>query len=250
MPGTLYIVSTPIGNLEDITFRAVRILKEVGIIAAEDTRHTKQLCAHFGIGTTITSYHDFNKEEKAPVLLERLQSGASVALVSDAGTPVVSDPGYFLITRSIEAGIPIVPVPGPTAVLAALVGSGLPTDAFRFEGFLPRKSGARNKRIESFRDEHASLILFESPHRIEKLLMALREGLGNRRVALCRELTKHYEEYRRGTIEELLLDVRKRPPKGEITVVVEGQPRRRTSRLEEEESSTTDNEDGVDYSEA
>ena len=244
MPGTLYIVSTPIGNLEDITFRAVRILKEVGIIAAEDTRHTKQLCAHFGIGTTITSYHDFNKEEKAPVLLERLQSGASVALVSDAGTPVVSDPGYFLITRSIEAGIPIVPVPGPTAVLAALVWG------HRTGGPAPGCLCGRFPQVRAFRDEHASLILFESPHRIEKLLMALREGLGNRRVALCRELTKHYEEYRRGTIEELLLDVRKRPPKGEITVVVEGQPRRRTSRLEEEESSTTDNEGGVDYSEA
>jgi len=141
MPGTLYIVSTPIGNLEDMTFRAVRILKEVGVIAAEDTRHTKQLCTHFGIHTPLTSYHDFNKEEKTAVLLERLQAGTDVALVSDAGTPVVSDPGFFLITRAIEAGIRVVPVPGPSAVLAALAGSGLPTDSFRFEGFLPRKEG-------------------------------------------------------------------------------------------------------------
>src|SRR5881628_3496499 len=130
MPGTLYIVSTPIGNLEDMTLRAVRILKEVGVIAAEDTRHTKQLCTHFGIHTPLTSYHDFNKKEKTAVLLERLQAGTDVALVSDAGTPVVSDPGFFLITRAIEAGIRVVPAPGPSAVLAALAGSGLPTDAF------------------------------------------------------------------------------------------------------------------------
>ena len=228
--GRLYIVSTPIGNLEDITFRAVRILKEVGIIAAEDTRHTKQLCTHFGIHTPLTSYHDFNKEEKAAVLLQKLRSGTDVALVSDAGTPVISDPGYFLITRSIEAGIHVVPVPGPSALLAALAASGLPTDAFRFEGFLPRKEGARAKRIASLRDDPASFILFESPHRIEKLLAALRAGLGNRRAVLARELTKRFEEFHRGTLDELLAQVRSRAPKGEITLVVEGAAKRR--RLE------------------
>jgi 16S rRNA (cytidine1402-2'-O)-methyltransferase len=225
--GRLYIVSTPIGNLEDITFRAVRILKEVGIIAAEDTRHTKQLCTHFGIHTPLTSYHDFNKEEKAAVLLQKLRSGTDIALVSDAGTPVISDPGYFLITRSIEAGIHVVPVPGPSALLAALAAAGLPTDAFRFEGFLPRKEGARMKRIASLRDDPASLILFESPHRIEKLLAALRAGMGNRRAVLARELTKRFEEFRRGTLDELLAQVRSHAPKGEITLVVEGTAKRK-----------------------
>ena len=227
MAGTLYIVSTPIGNLEDITHRAVRVLKTVGIIAAEDTRHTQQLCAHLGIETPLTSYHDFNKEEKTPVLLERLQSGTDVALVSDAGTPVVSDPGYFLITRAIETGVRVVPVPGPSAVLAALAASGLPSDSFRFEGFLPRKAGARAKRIERLRGEPGTLILFESPHRIEKLLTALRDGLGHRRAVLARELTKRFEEFRRGTLEELLAWVHAHPPKGEITLLVEGAPKRK-----------------------
>ncbi len=233
--GTLYIVSTPIGNLEDITVRAVRILKEAGIIAAEDTRHTKHLCTHLGIATPLTSYHDFNKEEKTAVLLQRLQSGVDVALVSDAGTPVVSDPGYFLITRSIEAGIRVVPVPGPSAVLAALSASGLPTDSFRFEGFLPRKPGARSKRLESLKEDPASLILFESPYRIEKLLVALRETFGNRRAVLARELTKHFEEFHRGTLDELMERVRTRPPKGEITLVIEGAPKRR--RMETQEAT-------------
>lgn len=226
MAGTLYIVSTPIGNLEDITLRAIRILKTVGIIAAEDTRHTKQLCTHFGIETPLTSYHDFNKEEKTAVLLQRLQSGTDVALVSDAGTPVVSDPGYFLITRSIEAGVRIVPVPGSSAILAALAAAGLPSDAFRFEGFLPRKAGARCKRIERLRDDHGSIIFFESPHRIEKLLNALQAGLGNRRAVLGREMTKQFEEFVRGTLDELLTHVQQHPPKGEITLIVEGAPRR------------------------
>src|SRR2546428_3027640 len=147
MHGTLYIVSTPIGNLEDMTFRAVRVLKEVGVIAAEDTRHTKQLCTHFGIHTPLTSYHDFNKEAKTAVLLERLQTGTDVALVSDAGTPVVSDPGFFLITRAIEAGIRAVPVPGPSAVLTALAGSRLPTRSVPLQSFLPRKEGAPPKTV-------------------------------------------------------------------------------------------------------
>jgi 16S rRNA (cytidine1402-2'-O)-methyltransferase len=226
LPGTLYVVSTPIGNLEDLTLRALRILKEVDIIAAEDTRHTKQLCVHFDIQTPLTSYHDFNKEEKSAVLLQRLRSGTSVALVSDAGTPTVSDPGYFLITRCIESHIPVVPVPGASAVLAALATSGLPTDAVHFEGFLPRKAGMRMKRIESLREEHATLVFFESPHRIEKLLAALYEGLGDRRAVLGRELTKRFEEFQRGTLRQLLELIRIRLPKGEMTVVVEGNPRR------------------------
>jgi 16S rRNA (cytidine1402-2'-O)-methyltransferase len=233
MPGTLYIVSTPIGNLEDMTFRALRVLKEAGLIAAEDTRHTKQLCTHFGIHTPLTSYHDFNKKEKTAVLLARLQSDTDVALVSDAGTPVVSDPGFFLITHAIAAGVRVVPIPGPSAVLAALAGSGLPTDAFRFEGFLPRKEGPRSKRIARFREDAATVILFESPHRLEKLLVSLLAGLGNRRAALARELTKHYEAFYRGTLEELIALVRSRPLKGEITLVVEGAPKQNRSEPEE-----------------
>ena len=244
MAGTLYVVSTPIGNLDDITHRALRILKAVTIIAAEDTRHTKQLCNHFGIETALTSYHDFNKEAKTAVLLERLRSGVDVALVSDAGTPVISDPGYFLITQCIQAGIDVVPIPGPSAILAALAASGLPSDVFQFEGFLPRKAGARAKRIADLRQAHGSLIFFESPHRIEKLLAALLEGLGNRRTVLARELTKKFEEFRRGTLEELLQSVRDRPPKGEITVVVEGTPRR-PAAAEEDAQADIEEEDTV-----
>ena len=243
MHGILYIVSTPIGNLEDMTFRAVRVLKEVGVIAAEDTRHTKQLCTHFGIHTPLTSYHDFYKEEKTAVLLERLQAGTDVALVSDAGTPVVSDPGFFLITRAIAAGIRAVPVPGPSAVLTALAGSGLPTDAFRFEGFLPRKEGPRSKRIARFREDPATVILFEGPHRIAKLLASLLAGLGNRRAVLARELTKHYEEFHRGSLEELIALVRSRPPKGEITLVIEGAPTRKRSAPGEEAGQEQERED-------
>ena len=253
MTGALYVVSTPIGNLEDITQRALRVLKAVGIIAAEDTRHTKQLCNHFGIPTPLTSYHDFNKEEKTPVLLERLRSGVDIALVSDAGTPVVSDPGYFLINHCIQADISVVPIPGPSAVFGALAASGLPSDVFRFEGFLPRKPGARAKRIGDFRDAHGSIIIFESPHRLEKLLVALREGLGARRAVIARELTKRFEEFQRGTLDELLTRVREHPPKGEITLVVEGTPRKpSTSRTlakpdaRREEDAATDEADFSD----
>jgi 16S rRNA (cytidine1402-2'-O)-methyltransferase len=236
--GILYVVSTPIGNLEDLTLRALRILKTVDVIAAEDTRHTKQLCTHFGIETSLTSYHDFNKEEKSALLLQRLKSGMSVAVVSDAGTPTVSDPGYFLITQCIASRVPVVPVPGASAVLAALAASGLPTDAFHFEGFLPRKAGLRLKRIESLREQHATLIFFESPYRIQNLLAALYEGLGDRRAVVGRELTKRFEEFQRGTLLELAEQIRNRTPKGELTVVVEGNPRRRRSKRIEQEHAT------------
>ena len=167
MNGILYIVSTPIGNLEDITYRAHRILNEVDFIAAEDTRHTQKLCSHYGISTTLTSYHDFNKENKTPVLLEKLQEGCSIALVSDAGTPLISDPGYYLLTRAIEADIRVVPIPGPSAILAALTASGLPTDAFHYEGFLPKKSAARFRMLQILVEETRTIILFETPHRIK-----------------------------------------------------------------------------------
>lgn len=227
MAGVLYIVSTPIGNLEDISFRALRVLKEVATVAAEDTRHTKTLLAHYGIGTPLTSYHDFNKEEKAPVLLERLKDGHSVALVSDAGTPTISDPGYFLITQALAAGITVAPVPGPSAVLTALAASGLPTDAFVFEGFLPRKSGPRRRLLESLRDERRTVIVFESPHRLRSSLELIREILGDRRIVLARELTKIHEEFLRGTAEELLKTLGARTIRGELTLVLEGKRKRK-----------------------
>lgn len=227
MAGVLYIVSTPIGNLEDLTFRALRVLKEVAIAAAEDTRHTKALFAHYSINTPLTSYHDFNKEEKAPVLVKRLQEGQSVALVSDAGTPVISDPGYFLITQALAAGIRVVPIPGPSAVLAALAASGLPSDAFVFKGFLPRKPGPRRRALEAVRGERCTLIFFESPHRIRPTLEAVHEVLGNRQVVLAREMTKTYEEFLRGTAEEVLQALGARPIRGEITLVVEGNRERK-----------------------
>jgi 16S rRNA (cytidine1402-2'-O)-methyltransferase len=220
--GTLYLVSTPIGNLEDLSLRAKRLLAEADLIAAEDTRHTQQLLARYEIHTPLTSYHDHNKEEKTPVLIERLRQGQTIALVSDAGTPTISDPGYYLITGCIAAGIPVSPVPGPTAPLAALAASGLPTDAFLFAGFLPRKPGARQKRLEALAPLRETLLLFESPHRLLRLLEELQLRLGDRRVAVCRELTKLHEEILRGRLSEVVERFKGKIVKGEITIVVEG----------------------------
>ena len=222
MMGTLSIVSTPIGNLEDLTFRALRILREVSVIAAEDTRRTQKLCVHYGIATPLTSYHDFNKEEKTPVLIKRLQEGAHIALVSDSGTPLVSDPGYYLVKHAKAAKIPVVSVPGPSAVLAALAASGLPTDAFVFEGFLPRKAGAKTQLLKSLADERRTIILFETPHRLRSTLEVIRETFGHRRLAVARELTKFHEEVLQGDIEEILEAYTARKAKGEITLVIEG----------------------------
>jgi 16S rRNA (cytidine1402-2'-O)-methyltransferase len=218
--GILYVVSTPIGNLEDITLRALRILKEVRIVAAEDTRHTQKLLTHYQIHTTLTSYHDFNKEHKTPLLLERLREGQDIALVSDAGTPVISDPGYFLITQCVLSGISVVPLPGASAVLASLAVSGLPSDAFRFEGFLPRRRVARLKRLDALKAEGQTLIIFESPHRIGKTLVDIKAVMGARRAVLARELTKKFEEIIRGTIEDLIRCAETRKLKGEMTLLV------------------------------
>lgn len=222
MSGLLYIVSTPIGNLEDITFRAVRILKEVSVIAAEDTRHTQKLLSHLDIHTPLTSYHDFNKEEKTPVLIARIKEGAAIALVADAGTPVISDPGYYLITAAISAGFTVTPVPGPSAAVAALSVSGLPTDRFAFEGFLPRKPGVRAKRLEALQSDARTLIFFESPHRVVRLLEEIHAIFGTRRVVMAREMTKVYEEILRGDCAEVIQKIQERNLKGEITLVVEG----------------------------
>ena len=227
MYGTLYIVSTPIGNLEDLTFRAHRILQEVSVIAAEDTRHTQTLCRHYTIHTPLTSYHDFNKTEKTPILLDRLKEGKSIALVSDAGTPLISDPGYYLVTRAIDCHIPIVPIPGTSSIMAALCMAGLPTDAFTFIGFLPKKSAARIALLHSLLEESRTIVLFETPHRIKTTLSAIQEIFGDRRVAIAREMTKTHEEMIRGTAEEILLSTPPRVLKGEMTLLIEGRKKRK-----------------------
>jgi len=221
-PGVLYVVSTPIGNLEDITLRAIRLLKEVDLVAAEDTRHTGLLLKHHGIKNRLESYHDFNKEKKAPALIEELKSGRSVAVTSDAGTPGVSDPCYLLVKLAVQEKIKIVPIPGASALLSALVVSGLPTDRFAFEGFLPAKSGKRRKRLEELHQEGRTLILYESPHRLLKTLQDISETLGERKMVVARELTKKFEEIKRGTPEEIKGYFQENKVKGELVLVIEG----------------------------
>lgn len=224
-PATLYLVGTPIGNLGDLSPRALHILGAVDVIAAEDTRHTRGLLARFGVNRPdrpMISYHDHNKDARTPELVARLQQGASVAVVSDAGSPGISDPAFTLVRAAVEAGIPAVPVPGPSSLLCALEVSGLPTDRFAFEGFLPRKQGRRRARIAQLRDDPRTLIFFESPHRLAAALRDLLEGLGDRRASLSRELTKKFEETRRGALSELLAWIAERPPRGEFVLVVAG----------------------------
>jgi 16S rRNA (cytidine1402-2'-O)-methyltransferase len=221
--GTLFIVSTPIGNLEDITLRALRVLKEVDSIAAEDTRHTRHLLDRYQISTQLTSYHDHNKEEKAPVLVARMLEGKSVALVSDAGTPGISDPGYFLINLAADQNIPVVPVPGATAAIAALSVSGLPTDRFVFEGFLPAKHLARMKRLQGLVKEKRTLIFYEAPHKILKTLADILEVFGERRAVITRELTKVHEETMRGSLSEILKHLQAGHIRGEFTIIVHGE---------------------------
>jgi 16S rRNA (cytidine1402-2'-O)-methyltransferase len=220
--GVLYLVSTPIGNLEDITLRALRVLKEVDLLAAEDTRHTGILLKHYNLHKSIISYHDFNKDRKASVLIEQLKSGKSVAVISDAGTPGISDPGYLLVQQAIRESIRVVPVPGASAFLSALVVSGLPTDKFVFEGFLSPKAGKRRKRLEELREEKRTLILYESPHRFAKTLDDISEILGQRKMVIARELTKKFEEIIRGTPEQIKQSLGERKIKGELVVLIEG----------------------------
>lgn len=220
--GTLYIVATPIGNLEDITLRALRILKKADLVAAEDSRRTKHLLDYYRIDTPLTSYHDHNKEEKAPVLVARLLEGGNIALVSDAGTPGISDPGYFLINLAIDQKIPVVPVPGATAAIAALSVSGLPTDSFVFEGFLPSKQTARRKRLEELAKEERTLIFYEAPHKIIRTVEDMVEVFGDRRAVVARELTKFHEETIRGTLTVVLMRLNEGTIKGEFTLIVQG----------------------------
>ena len=217
----LYLVATPIGNLEDITYRAVRVLTEVDLIACEDTRHTRKLLDHYGISKPTVSYHEHNEMERSAELVERMQAGASVALVSDAGMPLVSDPGYRLVRAAVEAGIPVVPIPGPSAALAALAASGLPTDAFHFAGFLPSKPVQRAKVLESLAEEHATLIFYEAPHRLLEALGSIEEALGPRPVVVAREITKLHEEFLRGTAAEIRARMDHADAvKGEITILI------------------------------
>ncbi len=224
--GTLYIVSTPIGNLEDITLRALRILKEVDLIAAEDTRHTGLLLRHFGIQKPLTSYFEGNELKKREWILSRLKQGDRIALVSDAGTPGISDPGFRLIQMVIENQIPIIPIPGPSAVIAALSVSGLPTDAFLFKGFFPHKSKKRRDLLKQLEETKETLIFYESPHRITETLKDILEILGDREIVLTRELTKIYEEVLRGKVSEIQNQLAERKLKGEITLVISGKTRK------------------------
>lgn len=222
LTGTLFVVATPIGNLEDLSFRAVRVLREVTVIACEDTRHTRLLLQRHAIATPLVSYHEHNERSRTPELVRRLQAGESIALVSDAGTPLLSDPGYTLIGEAIASGVPVVPVPGPSAMTAALSVAGLPTDRFVFLGFLPRKSTERRRVLEAVQAIPWTLVLFEAPTRVEGTLKDLQAVLGERPIALLRELTKRFEEVLRGTPREILAQAQGRRLRGEVTLVVGG----------------------------
>jgi len=221
-PGTLYVVATPIGNLEDITLRALRVLKEADLIAAEDTRVTRKLLAHFDIHTPLTSYHQHTEARKAEWIVSQVAEGRRVALVSDAGTPGISDPGHELIAACIEAGLDVVVIPGPSAALAALVLSGLPTRRFAFEGFLPRHAGERRAALEALRGEERTLIFYEAPSRAVATLQAIHDALGDRHIAVAREITKKFEEVVRGSVGEALAHFREHRPQGEFVLVVAG----------------------------
>jgi 16S rRNA (cytidine1402-2'-O)-methyltransferase len=221
MPGKLYIVATPIGNLEDITYRAVRVLGEADLIACEDTRQTRKLLDRYGIHKPTISYHEHNEMERTAELAARLGAGATIALVSDAGVPLISDPGYRLVRAAVEMGIPVYPVPGPSAALAALAASGLPTDAFHFGGFLPAKPGQRARALEELAQEQATLIFYEAPHRILEALETVVQVLGSRPVVVARELTKVHEEFVRGSAAEVREQLAARDSiKGEITLLI------------------------------
>jgi len=224
----LYIVATPIGNLEDITLRALRVLREVGLIAAEDTRKTRHLLTAYGIKTPLTSYHEHNKKAKLTYLLNRLEE-TDIALVSEAGMPGLSDPGYELIIAATQQGIPVVPIPGPSVVITALVISGLPSHQFTYLGFLPRKKGERKRLLESVVGQPRSMIAFESPHRLLTTLHDMVEVLGDRRIAISRELTKIHEEVFRGRISEAIEYFRE--PRGEFTLVIEGKVEKEDATL-------------------
>jgi 16S rRNA (cytidine1402-2'-O)-methyltransferase len=218
--GCLYLVATPIGNLEDITLRAIRVLKEADLIACEDTRQTQKLLHHYGIRKEMVSYHEHNELTRSPELVIELEQGAKIALVSDAGTPGISDPGHRLVTLCLRHHISVVPIPGPSALVAALAASGLPTEEFLFVGFLPPRAGARRKALDALKAESRTLIFYEAPHRVVETLADASEILGPRPAVIAREVTKIHEEFLRGPLAELLESARKRAPRGEITLLI------------------------------
>lgn len=223
--GALYVVSTPIGNLEDITLRAIRVLRKVDVIAAEDTRRAKRLLRRYRVKGPLTSLFEHNEPSKKEFLVKRLVEGENIALISNAGTPGVSDPGFRLVQRAIEEGVEVIPIPGPSALIAALAISGLPTDSFHFFGFLPPKGAKRKRRLEEIKELRGTVILYEAPHRLLRTLTSLREICGDRQIVVARELTKLYEEAIRGTITEVIDGLEERQIRGEITLVVAGRGR-------------------------
>jgi 16S rRNA (cytidine1402-2'-O)-methyltransferase len=222
MPGTLYLVATPIGNLADITHRALQVLRDVDLIACEDTRHTRKLLQHYGIDTRTISYHEHNEQQRAAELTELLKQGSDVAVVSDAGTPAISDPGFRLIRAAVDSGIIVVPVPGPSALVSALIAAALPTDQFFFGGFLPARSSARRARFDELRSVPGTLIFYEAPHRLATSLRDAHEVLGEREAVVARELTKLHEEIRRGRLSELAEHYSTvEQPRGEIVLLID-----------------------------
>ena len=234
MPGTLYLCATPIGNLEDMTFRCIRILKEVDLIAAEDTRNSIKLLNHFEIRTPMTSYHEYNKIEKGRKLVERLLGGEDIALVTDAGTPGISDPGEEMVDMCRKAGVTVTAIPGPAACVTALTISGLPTRRFAFEAFLPTDKKEKQEILEEMKQETRTMVLYEAPHRLVRTLETLFSVLGNRRVSICRELTKKHETVFASLIDEAILYYKEHEPKGECVVIIEGKSRKEIQARERE----------------
>jgi 16S rRNA (cytidine1402-2'-O)-methyltransferase len=236
--GILYLVPTPIGNLEDMSFRAVRILKEADLIAAEDTRNTKKLCNYFEIQTPVVSYHEHNKESSGEKLIHKIKDGMKIALVSDAGMPAISDPGYELVEAAISEKVTVVPLPGANAALPALIASGLTCQPFYFYGFLDRSKKGKKTELESLKKQTGTLVFYESPHRLKETLSSMYDILGNRKVAICRELTKRFEEFIRGNLSEVVEWAHQDEIRGEFCLIIEGADE---SKLKEEESSWWEN---------
>ena len=240
--GKLYICGTPIGNLSDITLRCLETLKKVDLIAAEDTRHTKILLDHYHIKKAVTSYHEFSKQEKTEYILSLLKTGQDVALLSDAGMPGICDPGYEIINKAIENSVSVIPIPGVSALTTALIVSGFAMQSFVFEGFVPRKRGEKEKFFSRLKDEHRTIIFYETPHRIKDTLLIIKQIMGDRRIVIARELTKVFEEIIRGTLTEVIESLNLREIKGEITLVLEGEPTSKKASISYLDDSALDDD--------